>query len=57
MLYNLATELDRERFKCRCNVLYKRGGIVELSERKPERTLPQNRSLHLIVGWFAIEYG
>lgn len=57
MLYNLSTDLDRERFKCRCNALYKKGGIVELTERKPHRTLQQNRYLHLIIGWFAIEYG
>lgn len=57
MLYDLHTELDRERFKCRCNILYKKGVTVELTERKSQRTQRQNRYLHLILGWYALEYG
>lgn len=57
MIYNLDSILDKERFKRRCNALYKRGGLVELSERKGTRTLSQNAYLHLILGWFAVETG
>lgn len=57
MIYNLGSILDKERFKRRCNALYKRGGLVELSERKGTRTLSQNAYLHLILGWFAVETG
>lgn len=57
MIYDLDNILDKDRFKRRCNALYKQGGIVELTERKPRRTIPQNKYLHLILGWFAIETG
>ena len=33
------------------------GYLVELKQIKPPRTPNQNRYLHLILGWFAIEYG
>lgn len=57
MIYDLNNILDKERFKRRSNQLYKAGVVVELTERKPRRTIPQNRYLHLILGWFAIETG
>ena len=56
MLYDLGSILDRSRFKSRCNDLYRRGCVVELTE-KSRRTPAQNRYLHLILGWFALEYG
>ena len=57
MIYDLNNEFDQKRFKSRCNALDKRGGMVELTEKKPRRTIPQNAYLHLILGWFAIETG
>lgn len=54
MLYDLRNPLDRERFKRRCNTLYEKQGMVELSE-KSKRTTQQNRYLHLIIGYLAIE--
>lgn len=57
MIYNLSNPLDRERFKVRTNKLYKDGKIVELTEKKPQRTVKQNAYLHLILSWFAIETG
>lgn len=57
MIYDLHNEFDKKRFKNRCNALYKRGGFVELTEKKARRTIPQNAYLHLILGWFAIETG
>lgn len=56
MLYDLHNELHRNAFKARCNALYNKGGIVELTDRS-RRTQAQNRYLHLILGWFAVEYG
>ena len=56
MLYDLGCILDRSRFKSRCNILYRKGCVVELTE-KSQRTPAQNRYLHLILGWFALEYG
>lgn len=57
MIYDLNNEFDQQRFKSRCNALYKRGGMVELTEKKMRRTTPQNAYLHLILGWFAMETG
>jgi hypothetical protein len=54
MLYDLRNPLDRDRFKRRCNALYSKQGIVELSERT-QRSGQQNRYLHLLLGYLAIE--
>lgn len=56
MLYDLKNTLDRERFKRRSNDLYAKGVVVELTEKK-KRTPAQNRYLHLILGWYAMETG
>ena len=56
MLYDLHNELHRSAFRARCNALYRKGGVVELTDRS-RRTPAQNRYLHLILGWFAVEYG
>lgn len=57
MVYDLNTDIDRERFKHRVNVLYGRRALVECSERKPQRTGKQNRYLHVILGEFAMLTG
>ena len=57
MIYNLSNPHDQERFKTRCNALYKKGGMVELTAKKERRTIPQNSYLHLILGCFAMETG
>ena len=44
MLYDLRNPLDRERFKRRCNALYQKQGIVDLSE-KTQRSIQQNKFL------------
>ena len=56
MIYDLNNILDRERFKRRCNALFEKRVIVELTEKK-QRTLSQNNYLHLILGYFAAETG
>ena len=56
MLYDLRNPLDRERFKRRCNALYQKQGIVDLSE-KTQRSIQQNRYAHLIMSYLAIETG
>lgn len=57
MLYDLSNELQAQNFKSRCNALYKKRCIVELSERKPQRTLRQNSYLHAILGYFGLQFG
>lgn len=56
MLYDLRNPLDRERFKRRCNALYQKQGIVDLSE-KTQRSMQQNKFLHLLLGYLAMETG
>lgn len=56
-VYDLNTDIDRERFKRRVNRLYERRAVVECSEHKPKRTLQQNRYLHAILGEFAMQTG
>lgn len=56
MLYDLKNPLDRERFKRRCNALFEKRGIVELSE-KTIRSNQSNRYLHVILSYLAIETG
>lgn len=56
MFYNLSNELDKQSFKTKANFLFKKGCLVELTE-KTKRTTQQNRYFYLILGWFAREYG
>lgn len=56
MLYNLTNPLDRDRFKRRCNALFTKQGIVELTE-KTQRSSQQNKYLHLLLGYLAMETG
>ncbi len=56
MLYDLTNPLDRDRFKRRCNALFTKQGIVELTE-KTQRSSQSNRYLHLILSYLAAETG
>lgn len=56
MQYNLATELDQERFVNRANALLQKGVVVELTE-KTFRSPNQNRYLHLLIGVIAMDTG
>ena len=57
MNYDLSRELDRTQFKERCNFLYRQGALVELTEKRGKRTLKQNSYLHLLLSYFALQYG
>ena len=56
MRYNLATELDLQRFDRRVDVLKKKGASVELTEPQ-QRTVGQNNYLHLLLGVIAMDTG
>ena len=56
MQYNLATELDQERFVNRANALLQKRCVVELTE-KTFRSPNQNRYLHLLIGIIAMDTG
>lgn len=57
MVYDLNTDIDRIRYEKRVKSLLDRRTVVELSERKPKRTTPQNAYLHLLLGEFAMQTG
>lgn len=57
MLYDLSNPLHAENFKRRCNALYSNKSVVELTEKKPQRTLSQNAYLHAILGYFGMHFG
>lgn len=57
MLFNLNNPYEAEKFKEYCNEQYKRGGIVEVKRKHKQRSLSQNSYLHLILGFFAVEFG
>lgn len=57
MLYDLSNDLQAENFKSRCNMLFKKKSIVDLTEKKPQRTLRQNSYLHAALGYFGLQFG
>lgn len=57
MIYDLNTDIDRARFERRVVALQEKRVLVELSEKKPRRTHPQNAYLHLLIGEFAMQTG
>jgi len=57
VLYDLSDEVDVQRFDTRVDFLKKKRGFVELLVVREERTIKQNRYLHLLVSFFALEYG
>ena len=57
MKYNLKNKIDIQSFKFKSNVLIGNESFVELKRIAEKRTNPQNRYFHLLVSWFAIEYG
>jgi hypothetical protein len=52
MLYDLSNPLQLNNFIARCEILKKKSCIVELKEKKPIRTLAQNKYLHVCLGYF-----
>lgn len=57
MLYNLSIATDAARATSKLEELIKEGGVVELKKKAKPRTSQQNKYLHLLLTWFAIEYG
>ncbi len=57
MIYNLNNDFDRPKFIDRVKALLDKRVTVELVEKKQKRTTSQNSYLHLLLGYFATEYG
>lgn len=57
MIFDLSNEYEVPKFRERVEALIRSGVLVELKQKKGIRTSQQNKYLHLILGWFACEYG
>lgn len=57
MIYNTSNPLDKANFLLRAKKLAESGKIVELTEKKPRRSLPQNKYLHVILAYFGAQTG
>lgn len=57
MLFNLQNEYELSRFKEYVNKLFRQRAMVEVKKKHPGRTLAQNAYLHLLLGYFASQYG
>lgn len=57
MIYNTSNPLDKANFLLRTKKLAESGKIVELTEKKPRRSLPQNKYLHVILAYFGTQTG
>jgi len=55
--YDLSKEVDRISVQVRLNKLKDTGAIVELKALKPQRTIQQNKYLHVLFSLFGIEFG
>lgn len=56
-LFDTSNPLDKANFLLRAKKLAESGKIIELTEKKPRRTLSQNSYLHVTIAYFASQYG
>lgn len=56
-LYDTSNPLDKANFLLRAKKLAESGKIVELTEKKSRRSLPQNKYLHVILAYFGTQTG
>lgn len=57
MIFDLRNEYDSRKFKEYANTLYSKKAVVEIKEKKPQRSLQQNKYCHVLIQYFACEYG
>ena len=57
MKYDLSKILDINKMFTKIDSMIARGVVVDLTEKKPVRTLSQNSYLHVCITLFAIEFG
>lgn len=57
MLFNLQNEYDVPKFKAYVNRLFQEKAVVEVKKKNGNRTMAQNAYLHLLIGYFATQYG
>lgn len=56
-IFILKNDLDKAKFKTWCNRVFVDCETVEVKVKHPVRTTNQNSYLHLLIGYFAVEYG
>lgn len=57
MIYNLSKVIDQNKAKDRIDWLISKGKRIELKEIREKRTSLQNRYFHLLINYWALEYG
>lgn len=57
MLYDGKNPLHAKQATLRLNKIIEKGAMFTLTEKKPKRTTNQNKYLHVILGYFAVETG
>ena len=57
MLYDLSNEYDVYKFKERAKSLLQERAVADLSKKTTKRSLAQNSYLHVLLGYFASEFG
>jgi hypothetical protein len=57
MWYNPNKEIDIQRARIKFEKLLTDKKVFELKEKRQNRSLSQNSYLHLILSWYALEYG
>lgn len=57
MVYDTSNPLDKANFLLRAKKLADKGAIIELTEKKPRRSLPQNKYLHVLLAYFGTQTG
>lgn len=57
MIFDVSNELNRKKAIERFKYFLDKKKTFELTEKRPLRTLSQNNYLHLILSWYALEYG
>lgn len=57
MLYNPKNQVDIQRAIEKIKYFIAKGYVFELRKKQEPKSLNQNKYFHLIVSWFALEYG
>ena len=57
MFYDLSSPIDLKTAQNRFDFLVANQKRINLTEKRRKRTYQQNKYLHLLLGWFAIETG
>ena len=57
MIFNLESEIDIQRAEDRLSWLKSKKKRIEIKELRGKRTTPQNAYFHLLINYFALEYG